>query len=128
MTKQDLNNKKLCDNCDACCRYIATEIDKPTTIEEIQNIFWFLIHENVGVYIGFDNKWYLEFQTPCKKLKNKMCADYANRPQVCRDYKQKDCPKYNQGATEKNYFHDEKEFFAYVKNKFPKKLWITIVA
>jgi len=125
--KSDQKNKKLCQKCDACCRYIATEIDKPTTKDEIENIYWFLLHENVGIYIGFNNKWYLEFSTPCRSLKNKLCTNYSNRPKICSDYNQKDCPKYNPGNTEKKYFHDEKEFFSYVKEKFPKKLWITIV-
>lgn len=120
-------NKNLCLNCDACCRYIATELDKPTTAEELQNIFWFLLHKNVGVYIGFDNKWYLEFKTPCKKLKNKLCANYHNRPAICHDYKQSTCPKYLNEATEKKYFHNEKEFISYIQKKFPRRLWITLV-
>ena len=125
--KQSEKNKSLCSGCDACCQYIATEIDKPTTPEEIQNIYWFLLHKNVGVYIGFNNKWYLEFLAPCKKLKNKLCSDYDNRPDVCRDYKQTTCPKYLKSPTEKKYFHNEKEFFSFVKKKMSRKLWITLV-
>ncbi len=126
--KSDHVNKDLCQKCDACCRYIATEIDKPTTKDEVENIHWFLLHQNIGVYIGHDNKWYLEFKTPCRKLKNKLCAHYQDRPKICRDYDQKNCPQYNEGETEKIYFHNEEEFVSYVKIKLPKKLWITIVA
>jgi len=125
--KKNQLNKDLCHRCDACCRYIATEIDKPTTLSEIENIYWFLLHQNVGVYIGFNNQWYLEFQTPCRALKNKLCTNYDRRPKICRAYKQSDCTNFNNGPTEKYYFHNEKEFFNYIKEKFPKRLWITLV-
>lgn len=104
-------NKSLCADCDSCCHYVATEIDKPTTVDEVQNIYWFLLHKNIGVYIGFDNKWYLEFITPCRKLKNKLCGDYFNRPQICRDYNQKTCPQHLNEATEKNIFIMKKSFW-----------------
>lgn len=114
---QDQENKNLCENCDDCCRYIATEINKPRSKQDYQNIIWYLLHENVGVYIDWDNDWYLEFLTPCRALHNKLCAVYNDRPQMCREYKQTDCTHYNKTKPEKIYFHNDAEFKKYLKKK-----------
>lgn len=114
----DKKNKNLCKRCSACCNYIAVEIDKPTDNDDYNNILWFLLHKNVRVYIGWDNKWYLEFITPCKKLNLRgLCKDYAARPKVCREYSQKDCPKYSHDAAEKTYFKTADDFLAFLKKK-----------
>jgi len=117
----DHKNKDLCKNCDACCRYIALEIDKPMTDEDNDNIIWFLLHQNVTVYIGFDNKWYIEFQTPCKALKKGLCSEYQTRPNVCRDHKQKTCVKFIPGPTEKKLFSSADDFRKYIAVKKTKK-------
>lgn len=116
-TQKDQENKELCHRCDECCRYIATEIDKPTAKRDYQNLIWFLLHENVGVYIDFDNDWYLEFKTPCKALKNNLCSIYNERPQMCREYNQADCTNYNKSKAEKYYFNDADELKKYLKRK-----------
>lgn len=112
-------NKELCDGCSDCCNYIAVQIDKPTAKKDFDNIIWFLLHKNVYVYIDFENDWYLEFITPCEALddKTKLCADYENRPQVCRNYSQKDCTHYNNEPAEKKYFKTVGEFKKYLKGK-----------
>ncbi len=117
MSKTDEENKNLCANCDECCRYVAVEIDKPTTKTEYHNIFWLLLHEKVEVYIDEDNCWFVEFKTPCKKLKNKLCSDYNNRPKLCRDYNQKDCTYYNEKAPEKFLFKEVDDFKKYLIKK-----------
>ncbi len=122
MLKEDKKNKDLCKRCSKCCRYIATEIDRPTSEEDFENIIWFLYHKNVGVYLGHDNKWYLEFVTPCKELNFRgFCKVYDKRPQICRDYNQNECPQYNDGPTEKQYFHSVEEFKKYLEDKKSKK-------
>lgn len=116
--KSDSKNKEMCEGCDKCCRYIAIEIDKPTTKAEYQNIIWMLIHKDVSAYIGFDNHWYLEFQTPCLKLNAKgLCSDYDNRPDICREYDQEECPKYSKGSAEKVSFRSAEDFKKYLKSK-----------
>lgn len=119
--KTDQENKDLCRGCDDCCRYIAVEIDRPTTKIEYENIYWFLMHENVNVSIGFDNKWYLEFKTKCKALKNKNCAIYLERPQMCRDYIQEECTHYNDEPAEKILFENAEQFKKYLNKKNKKK-------
>ena len=113
-------NKKLCHDCDDCCRYIALEIDRPTNINDYQNIIWFLLHENVNIYIDWDNDWFLEFNTKCLALKNKLCSVYEKRPSMCRQYKQEECTKYNTEKPEKYYFHDIGSLKRYLRKNKPK--------
>lgn len=118
--KTNQENYELCKNCDDCCRYIALEIDKPTTKAEKENIIWFLLHENISVYIGHDNSWYIEFKTPCKKLLSKRCSIYKNRPRMCRDYQQDDCTKYNNSPAEKKLFTTPQQFKNFINKKNKK--------
>jgi len=112
-------NKKLCDNCDLCCKYVAIEIDQPTTLEDYDNIIWQLLHENVNVFIDWEDDWYIEFITPCSYLdkKNKLCKIYKSRPNICRNYKQKESVGYNKEPAEKKYFKTADDFKKYLKNK-----------
>ena len=69
-----------------CCRYIAIGINPPRSKVAIGNIQWFLLHENVKVYIGHKKDWYVEFTTPCRAFKKGRCMEYKTRPKTCRDY------------------------------------------
>ena len=116
--KRTKNKKLTCDGCSDCCKYIATEIDKPKTKDDFDNIIWFLHHKNVGVYIGMDNKWYLEFITKCKNLSAKgLCKIYETRPKMCRHYKQIDCTWHNSEPAEKIYFKSAKDLGEYSEKK-----------
>jgi uncharacterized protein len=77
-----------CDGCGGqCCRYVALEWDKPAGKRAYDHIRWFLLHENVAVFIDTDRKWFVEFQTPCSALAaDGRCADYAARPLICRQH------------------------------------------
>jgi Fe-S-cluster containining protein len=117
-------NKKLCANCDDCCRYIAVGIDKPTVKKDFENIMWFLLHENVKVYVDWENDWYLEFATPCKELNknSKLCNYYSKRPQICREYKQEDCTHYNHDSAEKISFNGVEDLKKYLAERKKKSL------
>jgi hypothetical protein len=120
--KSDQENASLCKNCDHCCRYIALEIDKPTTKAEKENIIWFLLHKNISVYIGHDNHWYVEFQTPCKALHEGRCSVYNDRPSMCREYNQDSCTKYINEPAEKIIFTSPEQFKKYfIKKNIIKK-------
>jgi len=82
----------LCDQCSAlCCRYFSLEIDKPTTAGEFDNVRWYLLHENVVVYIQ-KKKWYLSILTKCKHLQpDNRCGIYETRPRICRKYSTDNC-------------------------------------
>ena len=45
------NSFDLCNGCTKCCEYIALEIDTPETQEDFENIRWYLLHENVKIFI-----------------------------------------------------------------------------
>lgn len=77
-----------CQECRAqCCRYIAVEIDTPRTKKAYDDIRWYLLHENVHVFLDHDDAWHIEFRSKCRALgKDQRCHEYETRPQVCRDH------------------------------------------
>jgi Fe-S-cluster containining protein len=94
-----------CHLCTArCCKYIALEIDRPTTPKDCDQIRWFLLHEGVKVWAQ-DGGWFLELETRCRHLEpTGACGIYETRPQLCRDY---GLPEID-GPCE--YFSDDAEF------------------
>ncbi len=77
-----------CFECGAkCCRYVAVEIDTPKTKKEYDDIRWYLLHENIYIFIDHDNCWHIEFRTRCRSLADDhRCIEYETRPQICRDH------------------------------------------
>lgn len=122
MNRNDEKNKLLCNNCDKCCRYIALEIDKPTTQHEYDQVRWFLLHNHIMVFID-EGKWYLYISgVECSNLgKDGLCNDYQNRPQVCRNYDQKDCDRSDDVKFYDVLFRDENDFLKWLK-KHNKKI------
>ena len=82
----------LCEQCvGACCRYIALPIEEPTTASEFNDIRWYLIHENVSVFVE-DGDWYISFHTTCRHLlADHRCGIYETRPKICRKYTTDNC-------------------------------------
>lgn len=95
MSKEKL---KTCEGCEGmCCKYVVIEIEVPETLEDFENIKWYVVHKNVNVFIGEDGSWNLEFITPCENLnEQRLCTIYENRPKICREYSQEDCPFHNE--------------------------------
>lgn len=85
--------KPTCEKCKAlCCRYFCFEIDEPDDYEEFEDIRWYLCHEGVSVHIDEDNDWYIQIENPCLKLDGKnRCAEYEDRPLICRTYSDENC-------------------------------------
>jgi len=77
-----------CNACGArCCKYVAIEIDRPTTKQDYDNIRWYLLHENIYVFVDHDKVWHLEFRTRCRDLgEDNSCQRYPIRPEICRKY------------------------------------------
>ena len=75
-----------CVECEAqCCRYVAVEIDTPKTKKELDDVRWYLLHENIYVFVDHDDAWHIEFRTRCRALgDDHLCHEYADRPQICR--------------------------------------------
>ena len=89
--KKDTPFKNLEDACarcgGRCCRYVATEIDRPTCKRDYDNIRWYLLHKRVNVFVDHDGDWYIEFETPCEELDvTGRCGNYENRPRLCRHH------------------------------------------
>jgi Fe-S-cluster containining protein len=80
-----------------CCRYVATKINAPRTKIDWDEIFWFLCHENVEVFIE-SRKWYVLFDTPCRNLDARSrCVVYSRRPHVCRQHEEENCEYWGEG-------------------------------
>jgi Fe-S-cluster containining protein len=74
-----------------CCRYVTTKIDAPRTKMDFDELYWFLCHENVEVFIEA-RKWYVQFDTPCRNLdETSRCLNYRIRPHVCREHSEEEC-------------------------------------
>jgi Fe-S-cluster containining protein len=82
----------LCDSCAAlCCRYISLPIDNPTTRKDYDDIRWYLIHQNIIVYIE-KKQWYVGVLNKCKHLQeDNRCGIYETRPNICRKYTTDNC-------------------------------------
>lgn len=82
----------LCDKCAAlCCRYIALPIDNPDCAKDFDNIRWYLIHQNMVVFIE-KKQWYLGVLNRCKHLQDdNRCGIYETRPNICRKYTTDNC-------------------------------------
>ena len=82
----------LCDQCVAlCCRYFAMEIDEPETRSQFDDVRWYLVHENVVVFVE-KKKWYVGIMNRCKHLQpDNRCGIYDRRPGICRSYSTDNC-------------------------------------
>lgn len=82
----------LCDQCSAlCCRYFALPIDIPDCRKDFDNIRWYLVHENVVVFVE-KKQWYIGIMNRCKHLQaDNRCGIYETRPQLCRGYSTDNC-------------------------------------
>ncbi|OIO37668.1 MAG: hypothetical protein AUJ75_03740 [Candidatus Omnitrophica bacterium CG1_02_49_10] len=76
-----------CNVCEArCCKHVATEIDKPDSKGELNDIKWYLCHEDVRVFVE-KGSWYLGVGTKCKYVTPEhRCAIYKKRPRICANY------------------------------------------
>ncbi|MDB5320376.1 MAG: Flagellin N-methylase [Phycisphaerales bacterium] len=87
-----MSSSCLCDQCSAlCCRYFVLEIDTPQTRRQYDDIRWYLVHQNVFVFIE-KRKWYLGVYSRCKHLQaDNRCGIYETRPKICREYSTDNC-------------------------------------
>lgn len=112
-----------CRSCGKCCKYIAIELDEPNDKEDFENLVWYLMHENVHIYIDDEDSWIIEFKTKCKGLtENNMCNVHKHRPDICRDHDPESCVSSGtEGNGEKisfNSVQDLKKYFELKKFDF----------
>ncbi len=108
-----------CQKCrSTCCKYMAIEIDEPTTLEEFDNIRWYCSHKETWVFKE-DGDWYVVFNGACDKLDEKGgCTIYDTRPQVCRDHEFGECDYFLRGEFDLE-MHTLEEVDAYLRKRFP---------
>ncbi len=83
--------KTKCGGCTAlCCSYFALEIDTPDEPDDFENLRWYIIHEDVKIFVD-DDTWYLQIFRKCSWLDGNKCGNYENRPQICREYTDELC-------------------------------------
>jgi Fe-S-cluster containining protein len=111
-----------CHLCTArCCKYIALEIDRPTTPRGYDQIRWFLLHEGVVVWVQ-EGDWYLEMRSRCRHLEpDNSCGIYETRPDLCREYGVPslggECEFYSDGSEYELYFDSAEKFEAWAKGE-----------
>lgn len=106
-----------CDGCDHCCRYIAMSIPNPRTKRHFEEIRWYVLHENVSVYIDWEGDWGIEFRTNCRWLKEGRCTHYALRPNICSDYDPAECERYVTSPAQKVLIRNEEDLERYLAER-----------
>ena len=112
--------KVLCDECTGlCCRYFALPIETPETKEDYDDIRWYLCHNDITVFVE-DDDWYINIKNVCKYLSsdNHSCRIYSKRPNICREYRTKDCDLTEGEYDYELHFTSDKEMEEYIKIKF----------
>ena len=108
-----------CEACGAhCCRYVAIEIDKPTSKMAFDHIRWYLSHRDVGVFVDHDGKWHVEFRSACEYLsEDNRCKIYQSRPRICQRHGNKDeeCEYFD--SPYRHYFSTPEEFERFLDNR-----------
>jgi Fe-S-cluster containining protein len=107
-----------CKKCDGkCCRYLALEIDKPTTKGDYDDIRWYVSHRNVSVFID-SRRWYLGVKGRCQHLeKDNRCKIYDRRPRICRRHKVDSCEFYGEGSVHDHEFNTLKDIEEYMAKR-----------
>jgi Fe-S-cluster containining protein len=112
----------LCEHCTAvCCRYIALPIDTPTARPDFDDIRWYLLHENVQVFVE-DGDWYLYIATQCRHLQPDFrCGIYEHRPSICRKYTTDNCDYHSGDYGWEHHFTCPEHLDEYVRLHFRSK-------
>ena len=111
-----------CERCIAvCCKYIAVPLDEPEEERDVDDMQWFLLHENIGIYVTEEGDWYIEFHTPCKKLEGNKCGIYTTRPEVCKEHPMENCEMNGEGEPWEHYFKTPEELLVYIEKHYKKK-------
>lgn len=110
-----------CNECGKCCEYIAIEIDNPSSFKDYDNIYWYLTHKSVCVYIDWEGCWFIEFSTPCEHLtQRKTCGVYEQRPKICSDFSWNECEVTTAESAWKYRFDTYEELVSWMQKKRPR--------
>jgi uncharacterized protein len=110
--------KAKCGQCGHCCSYVTVHIDEPEDKEDWEAIRWYVIHDDVIVFVDNEGDWLVEFKTKCSAIKNNGdCGIYENRPDVCRNHDPDNCEHNGEGESYELIFRTEEDVRNYMKIK-----------
>lgn len=113
----------LCEKCVAlCCRYFALPLDNPEDVEDYDNIRWYLIHENVVVFVE-NGQWFIGVLSRCKHLMpDNRCGIYEERPRICRKYTTDNCEYHGAEYDYEHLFTSGDQLRTYAEEKLGRSL------
>jgi Fe-S-cluster containining protein len=116
----------LCEHCTGlCCQYIALPIDKPTTRRDFDDIRWYVMHENISVFVE-DGEWFIQIAARCENLQpDNMCGIYEHRPGICREYDAGECDYEGGDYHYEVYFKTAQDVEEYAVKKLGKRAAFT---
>jgi uncharacterized protein len=116
------HSRGLCAQCSGlCCRYFALPIDNPTGARDFDNIRWYLVHENVTVFVE-KKQWYVAIASRCKHLRpDNGCAIYDTRPRICREYSTENCDYHGGEYDFEMLFTSAEQLERYAKQKLAEE-------
>ncbi|MCK6482640.1 MAG: YkgJ family cysteine cluster protein [Phycisphaerae bacterium] len=117
--KLDPFDPEPCADCGHCCRYVTIAIKAPRNRNDYDEIRWYLLHENMRVFIDSDG-WYVEVLTRCRHLDGHRCGIYESRPIVCEEYEIDNCERYGEGDPYIELFTNEQEYLEYLRKNRPR--------
>lgn len=111
-----------CFDCAQCCKYVAIEIDAPTTNQEYDYLLWYLVHPGISVFVDWEGAWFVKFDSRCTHLQpNGMCGIYETRPVICREFDFRDCERHlKDEPADKWLFESADAFVAWFAKQRPK--------
>jgi Fe-S-cluster containining protein len=110
-----------CHACGECCRYVAIEIDAPTTNNDYDQMHWYLVHGGVSVYVDWEGDWFVEFTTRCDHLtEGATCGVYEERPKICSDFSFEECEVTTKEPAARHRFDTLEQFLAWFRERRPK--------
>ncbi len=117
----ELPGSHPCHECGACCRYIALEIDNPTSFTDHDQIYWYLAHRDVAVYVDWEGDWFVEFMTVCEHLTDQTtCGVYEERPKLCSDFSWDECEQTTGERAWKYHFDTPDDYNAWHRERRPR--------
>lgn len=114
--EKKMSESEICLRCHGCCMYVTAPLQPPRAKHQKDMFRWYLLHQNVEIYIDLDRHWQILFKTPCNHLlTDGVCSTYETRPDICREYQADACSR--TGKDHLEIFRSPAELDAYFKRK-----------
>ena len=100
---------------------MSVEVDNPSAFSDYDQIFWYLTHRGVSVYVDWEGDWYVEFETVCEHLTEaRTCGIYEERPKLCSDFSWDECEVSTGESAWQYRFSKPDELLEFMKRKRPR--------